>query len=338
MERYSRQVLFERIGDAGQRRLLSASVLIVVCGALGSAQAEALVRGGVGRLRIVDRDFVEESNLQRQTMFTEADARERLPKAIAARQHLRELNLDVEIEAEVADVNQSNIDRLIRGCELVLDGTDNFSSRYLINDASVKHGVNWIYGAAVGSYGATMTIRPGVRPCLRCIFEEAPPAASSPTCDTSGVIMPIISIVAAVQVTEALKLITGQHADLHDSLMSFDVWSNEWKAISLRDVAPSCVSCTLRSYPALEPDAADFATQLCGRDAIQISPRRSTRIDLKSLAERFRASGAVQLNPYLLRFRTGDVELTIFSDARAIIRGAEDITAARSLYARYIGI
>src|SRR5882724_57382 len=218
-ERYSRQILFDGIGASGQRRLLESRVLIVGCGALGSAHAESLARAGVGKLRIADRDFVEASNLQRQTMFTERDAADRIPKAIAAANHISEINGEIEVEAEIADVNYSNIERLAKDCDLVLDGTDNFATRYLINDACVKHQINWIYGAAVGSYGVTMTVRPGLTPCLRCVFEEVPPAASAPTCDTAGVIMPIINVVAAVQVTEALKLLTGEMAQLHNSLM-----------------------------------------------------------------------------------------------------------------------
>ena len=243
-ERYSRQILFSGIGQEGQRRLAQSRALIVGCGALGSAHAESLARAGVGRVRIVDRDFVEASNLQRQTRFTERDAAERMPKAIAAANHIREISRDVEVEPEIADVNYSNIERLISDCDVVLDGTDNFATRYLINDACVKHQTNWIYGAAVGSYGVTMTIRPNDSPCLRCIFPEAPAAASAPTCDTAGVIMPIINIVAAVQVSEALKLLTGQEKDLHNSLMQFDVWRNEWRRISIGDPVADCPTCS----------------------------------------------------------------------------------------------
>jgi molybdopterin/thiamine biosynthesis adenylyltransferase len=337
IERYSRQILFSGIGEAGQQRLLEARAVIIGCGALGTAQAEALARAGVGRLRIVDRDFVEASNLQRQTMFTERDAGERLPKAIACVNHLSEINSEIKTEAEIADVNHSNVERLIKDCDVVLDGTDNFATRYLINDACVKHGVNWIYGAAVGSYGVTMTVRPRVSPCLRCIFEEAPPAASAPTCDTAGVIMPIISVVAAVQVSEALKLLTGQTEALHNSLMQFDVWHNEWRRIVLSAPLPECQTCGLSRYEMLEAEAGDFAVSLCGRDAVQVSPRRSTQVDLPALAERLRAAGQVQINPYLLRLRAGDYELTVFQDARAIIRGTDDVPTARSLYARYVG-
>lgn len=336
-ERYSRQILFDGIGAAGQRRLLDSRAVIIGCGALGTAQAEALARAGVGRLRIVDRDFVETSNLQRQTMFTEQDAAERLPKAVACVNHLAAINSEIETEAIIADVNHTNVERLVEGCDVVLDGTDNFATRYLINDACVKHERSWIYGAAVGSYGVTMTIRPRMSPCLRCIFEEPPPAASAPTCDTAGVIMPIISIVAAVQVSEALKLLTGQTESLHNSLMQFDVWRNEWRRIKLGKPNAACLTCARGEYKMLEAEAGEFAGVLCGRDAVQLSPRHAARVDLLALAERLRAAGDVKVNPYLVRLRAGAYELTIFEDARAIIRGTDDIPMARSLYAKYIG-
>jgi adenylyltransferase/sulfurtransferase len=336
-DRYSRQILFERIGEEGQRKLLAAQVLIVGCGALGTAHAEALGRAGVGRLRLVDRDFVEPSNLQRQTMFTESDAEGRLPKAIAAANHLRQINSEVEIEPHVADVNYSNIEQLIDGCDLVLDGTDNFATRYLINDACVKHETNWIYGAAVGSYGVTMTIRPHQTACLRCVFEAAPPAGSAPTCDTAGVIMPIISFVSAVQVSETLKLLTGRRDDLHGSLMQFDVWRNEWRKIALGGPHADCATCGLGHYETLSPTSTETAAVLCGRDAIQISPSQPTTVNFRSLAERLRPAGDVKFNEYLLRFKTGPFELTVFQDARSIVRGTDEIATARSLYAKYIG-
>jgi molybdopterin-synthase adenylyltransferase len=335
-DRYSRQILFGGIGDEGQRRLFAARILVIGCGALGSAHAESLARAGVGHLRIVDRDFVEPSNLQRQTMFTESDAQNRLPKAIAAAHHLREINSTIEIEPHIVDVNHSNIEQLIDGCDVVIDGTDNFAIRYLINDACVKHETNWIYGAAVGSYGVTMTIRPHETACLRCVFEEAPPAASAPTCDTAGVIMPIINIVSAVQVAEAFKLITGRIEDLHGSLMQFDVWRNEWRRIGTGKSRADCPTCGLALYEALS-SASEGAAVLCGRDAIQISPAQPTRINFSSLAERLRRAGEVKFNEYLLRFKTGKFELTVFQDARSIIRGTDEIAVARSLYAKYIG-
>src|SRR5436190_7053864 len=336
-ERYSRQMLFQPIGADGQQRLSECRVVIIGCGALGSAQAESLTRAGVGTLRIVDRDFVELSNLQRQTMFTEDDAANRLPKAIAAANHLCQINSEVTVEPEIADVNHSNVERLIEGCNLVIDGTDNFATRYLINDACVRHGVNWIYGAAVGSYGVTMTIRPNVTPCLRCVFPEAPPAASAPTCDTAGVLMPIINIVAAVQVSEALKLLTGCGEDLHQSLMQFDVWRNEWRRISVGRPDAECATCARREFTTLKDERSDFAAVLCGRQAVQVSPAHPARINLATLGARLAASGEVKLNDYLLRFRTGEFEMTIFQDARSIIRGTDDLATARSLYAKFVG-
>src|SRR3712207_3966820 len=249
-----------------------------------------LARAGVGSLRIVDRDFVEESNLQRQTMFTEQDARERVPKAVAAARRVAEINSDVRCEAEVADVSHANVERLIRGRDLVLDGTDNFATRFLLNDACVKQGTAWVYGAAVGSYGVTMTVRPRVTPCLRCVFPEMPAAGSAPTCDTAGVIMPVISVVAAVQVAEVLKLLTGRLADLHGALMQFDVWRNGWRRRGLGNPAPDCTACALGRYDALEAESGDLVTVLCGRDAVQVSPRGAAKVDLPSLAERLRAA------------------------------------------------
>lgn len=336
-DRYSRQILFAGIGREGQSRLAISRALIIGCGALGSAQAEALARAGVGKLRIVDRDFVESSNLQRQTMFTESDAGQRLPKAIAAARHLREINSDIEVEPEIADVNHSNVERLMQDCDVVIDGTDNFATRYLINDACVKLGMNWIYGAAVGSYGVTMTIRPKVTPCLRCVFPETPAAATAPTCDTAGVIMPIINIVAAIQVSEALKLLTGNEEDLHSSLMQFDVWRNDWRRISIGQPVQNCPTCSLGRFETLQPENSEVAAVLCGRHAVQVSPAHPVRVDLTQLSKRLAPAGEVKGNDYLLRFRTGEFEMTIFQDARSIIRGTDDISTARSLYAKFIG-
>jgi molybdopterin-synthase adenylyltransferase len=336
-ERYSRQILFDRIGAGGQHRLLNSRAVIVGCGALGSAQAEALARAGVGTLRLVDRDFVEFSNLQRQTMFTEADAGARLPKAIACASHIREINSDIVVEPEIADVNHSNVERLIEDCDVVLDGTDNFATRYLINEACVKHEVNWIYGAAVGSYGVTMTIRPRETPCLRCVFPDPPPAASAPTCDTAGVIMPVINVVAAVQVTEAMKLLTNHVEDLHSSLMQFDVWRNEWRRIATGQRVANCQVCALQHFESLDARGDGFAAVLCGRHAVQISPPRPAQVDMAALRRKLQLAGDVNGNDYLLRFRTGDFEMTVFQDARSIIRGTDDIATARTLYAKFIG-
>jgi molybdopterin-synthase adenylyltransferase len=338
-ERYSRQILFDGIGSSGQEQLRESRVTIIGCGALGSAQAEMLARAGVGYLRIVDRDFVEVSNLQRQTMFTEHDASERIPKAAAAVKRIKEINSDIKAEAEILDVNRSNIERLIIDADLVLDGTDNFSTRYLINEACIKHKKNWIYGAAVGSYGLTMVIRPYTTPCLRCIFDEPPPPASSPTCDTAGVIMPIIYVVAALQISEALKLLTGQLDNLHQSLMQFDLWRNEWRRVGTGRRSADCQTCGLNRFDLLDADVeSESVAVLCGRNAVQISPSILTTINLIELAERLRKFGEVKVNQYLLKFNIEDYELTIFKDARLIVRGTDDETKARSLYAKYVGI
>lgn len=336
-ERYSRQILFSEIGKTGQEKLLDSRVLLVGCGALGAAQAEMLARAGVGKLRIVDRDFVEFTNLQRQTLYCESDAEQRLPKAIAAKKRLAEINSEIEVEAIVADVNHSNIENLIDGCHLVLDGTDNFQARYLINDACVKNGKQWIYGAAVSGYGATMTVRPDRTPCLRCVFEDMPSAGSAPTCDTAGVIMPIIATVAAVQVTEAIKILTGNFDALHGSLMQIDIWQSDWRKIRLKEPRANCLTCGQKRFEFLDAQAQDFVATLCGRDAVQIAPPQAVQIDLKNLAERLGKLGEVKQNEYLVRFQNGEYELTVFRDARAIIRGTDDPATARSVYAKYVG-
>jgi len=337
-ERYSRQILFSVIGETGQEKLLESRVLIIGCGALGCAHAETLTRAGIGFLRIVDRDFVEFSNLQRQTLFGESDAREKLPKAITAKKRLAEINSEIEIEAVVADVNHSNIESLIKDCDLILDGTDNFQTRYLINDACVKLKKTWIYGAAVSSYGVTMTIIPNATPCLRCIFEEMPDAGSSPTCDTAGVIQPIISTISAVQTTESLKILTGNFDVLHKSLLQFDVWQNDWRKIKLGEPTADCKTCGQRDFEFLEAENTEFSAVLCGRNAVQISPPKPARIDLPNLAEKLKYLGEVKQNEYLLRLTVGDFELTVFQDARAIIRGTDDVSIARSLYAKFVGV
>jgi len=337
-ERYSRQILFPQIGAAGQRKLADSRVLIVGCGALGASHAEMLSRAGVGKLRIVDRDFVEFTNLQRQTLFKESDASERLPKAAAAKARIAEINSEIDVEPLIADVNNSNVEGLIKDCDLVIDGTDNFQVRYLVNDACVKHEKTWIYGAAVSSYGTTMTIIPGKTPCLRCVFEEMPDAGSSPTCDTSGVIMPIIGSISAVQVAEAIKILTGRTDALHGSLMQIDVWENDWRKIKLAGPNPSCATCGRRVYEFLDADTPEFSAVLCGRNAVQIAPPKPVALDLNQLAARLAHINNVRQNEYLVRFDSGDYEMTVFADARAIIRGTDDIAAARSLYARFIGV
>ena len=338
IERYSRQILFSAIGADGQGKLSKARVLIVGCGALGAAHAETLTRAGVGHLRIVDRDFVEFSNLQRQTLYNEADARERLPKATAAKNRLAEINSEIEIEPVVADVNRSNIEQLLQNCDLVLDGTDNFQTRYLVNDACIKHGKTWIYGAAVSSYGATMTILPQKTPCLRCVFEEMPNAGTSPTCDTAGVIQPIINQISAVQTTEALKILTENYDSLHRSLIQIDVWRSDWRKIKLGAPNHDCPTCGDKNFEFLDGENAEFSAVLCGRNAVQIQPPKLTDLDLPMLAGKLKTLGDVKQNEYLLRLTVGEYELTVFRDARAIVRGTDDVSIARSLYAKFVGV
>lgn len=336
-ERYSRQILFPDIGREGQEKLLASRVLIVGCGALGASHAEMLSRAGVGKLRIVDRDFVEFTNLQRQTLFNESDAAERLPKAVAAKNRIAAINSEIDVEAVVADVNNSNIESLIEGCDVVIDGTDNFQVRYLLNDACVKHGTPWIYGAAVASYGTTMTIRPGETPCLRCIFEEMPDAGSSPTCDTAGVIMPIISSISAIQVAECLKLLIGGVEYLHGSLIQIDVWANDWRKIKLKGPAADCACCGNRNFEFLNADFREFAAVLCGRDAVQIAPPNAADIDLFSLAKKMSRHTLVKNNDHLVRFIFEGYDVVVFSDGRAIIKGTDDVVTARSIYAKTVG-
>lgn len=336
-ERYSRQILFQEIGKAGQEKLLNSRVLIVGCGALGASLAEMLSRAGVGSLRIVDRDYVEYTNLQRQTLFNEEDAEHRTPKAAAAKRRIAEINSGIDVEAIVADVNNSNIESLIDGCDIVIDGTDNFQVRYLLNDACVKHKKTWIYGAAVSSYGTTMTIVPGETPCLRCIFEEMPDAGSAPTCDTAGVIMPIISSISAIQVAEAIKLLVGDTASLHRSLIQIDVWQNDWRKIKLAEPNKDCKCCGQNIYEFLDAETQEFSAVLCGRNAVQIAPAKRVDLDLDAFADKIKFVTAVNQNEYLVRFTVDENEVTVFSDGRAIIKGTDDISTARSIYSRFVG-
>jgi len=332
--KYSRQILFQPIGMEGQEELLRSSAVLIGCGALGTAQANALVRAGVGRVRIIDRDFVEESNLQRQLLFDEADAASSLPKAVAAERKLRAINSDVRVEGVVADVEGQNIESLVAGFNLILDGTDNFTARYLINDASVKLDIPWIYGAVVGSYAATLNIVPGRTPCLACVFPKAPEGVHD-TCDTVGVIGPAVAWAAAIQTTEALKILLGCFDELHGSLFSCDLWKNHSQRVRPK-ISPDCRVCGAREFTHLNVRTA-ATTTLCGRDAVQISPSESRNLNLSQLRSRLEPLGSVRLNEYLLRFRVGVNDLTVFADGRAIIKGTHDPAMARSLYAKYIG-
>lgn len=339
-ERYSRQILFDGIGEAGQARLNESCAVIIGCGALGAVQAETLARAGVGKLILVDRDFVEESNLQRQIMFEESDARERLPKAIAAARRIGRVNSDIQVEPLVTDVNFKNIEEIIADADVVLDGTDNFETRFLINDACVKMNKAWIYGAAVGSYGLTMTVLPHQTPCLRCVLEAMPDPGSGETCDTAGVLMPIISIIASLQAVEAIKILTGQKEKLHGALVRVDVWDFQINKINLANFSgqDECPVCSEDEFEFLRGAGRQVAVSLCGRNAVQIGQSGSSKIDFQSLATRLKPLGDVAFNDFLLRFRVEDYDITVFRDARSIIKGTNDINVARGIYARYIGI
>jgi molybdopterin/thiamine biosynthesis adenylyltransferase len=331
--RYSRQIRFAPLGEDGQRRIRAARVAVVGCGALGSFQAEALARAGVGGLTIVDRDYVEPSNLQRQWLFEEADAAAALPKAIAAERSLARINSRVRVTAMVADLTPANIHELLDESELILDGTDNFETRYLINDYCVSRQSPWIYGAAVGSYGVTMPILPQRSACFRCVYPE-PPDGSQPTCETAGVLNSVTAMVAALQVADALKLLcTGS---LDPRLTTLDVWSGAMRRIELPARDPDCPACGFRQFPHLDGERRT-PISLCGRNAVQIHERRSA-IDLEDLKRRLMPLGEVRANEFGLRFFCPPYEMTIFRDGRAIVKGTTDPGLARSLYARFIGV
>ena len=333
--RYSRQILFAPIGEAGQERLLGSRAVLVGCGALGTSLANLLVRAGLGSLRIIDRDFVEPSNLQRQTLFDEADAREALPKAVAAERKLRAINADVRVEGVVADLDPRNAEELLSGFPLILDGTDNFETRFLLNDAAVKLGVPWIYAAAVSSYGVTLTILPGATPCLACLLEMRPDQGLEETCDTVGVLAAAAGVIASIQAAEAIKLLTGNREGLGGRLISFDVWSGRFQAVGVARNA-ECRACARHEFRYLEGDAQPHIS-LCGRDSVQIH-ERSRQLDLAALRQRLAPTvEEVRNNDFLLRFRVAPYELTVFADGRAIVKGTRDPGVARSLYARYIG-
>ena len=338
-EKYSRQILFAGIGEAGQEKLLASSAVLAGCGALGTVVASLLVRAGLGRLRIIDRDFVEPSNLQRQTLFDEADARDALPKAVAAERHLRAVNAGAEVEGIVADLTPANAAKLLAGFPLILDGTDNFETRLLLNDAAISLGVPWIYAAAVGSYGVTMTIRPFETACLACLLESGERShaiGAEETCDTVGVLASAAGVVASIEATEAMKLLAGKPEALHGQLVSCDVWTGKFQSIrAARN--PDCRACGRREFSFLAGEAQPHIT-MCGRDSVQIH-ERSRRLDLAELGRRLAAASAAEVrnNDFLLRFRVPPYEMTVFADGRAIVKGTKDPAVARSLYARYLG-
>jgi adenylyltransferase/sulfurtransferase len=339
--RYSRQVLFQGIGPSGQARIRCSSVLVVGGGALGSIASEVLVRAGIARLRLVDRDYVDESNLQRQSLYDERDLREGVPKAVAACRKLQRINGEVEIDARVEDVHAGNVLALFEGIDLVLDGTDNFETRYLLNDASVKTGVPWIYAACVGSYGMSFVVRPGATACLRCLLEEEPPPGTSPTCDTAGVIAPAVHAVSAFQLAEALKILAGRWEALTGAVLSLDVWQGRADSFRPRGRRGDCPACGLGRLDYLGGASESQTITLCGRNAVQVRPGKPAALALEEVAARLRQTGEaseIAVNSYLLRWKLDGREIVLFPDGRAIVQGTQDPAEARSLYARYVGM
>jgi adenylyltransferase/sulfurtransferase len=337
LERYARQLLFGGIGEAGQRKLLAAKAVVIGCGALGSVIANHLARAGVGHLVIADRDFIELNNLQRQILFDEEDIARGLPKAVAAAQKLRRINSAIRIEPVVTDVHFANIETLIAGAACVLDGTDNLETRYLINDACLKNGIPWIYGGVIGGSGMSMTILPRQTPCLRCVFAEMHAPGTAATCDTVGVLGPVVAAVASVEAAEAMKLITG-NGRRNEGLITVDLWENRFDTIAITERTKDCPACGKGHYEFLAAREGIHTTALCGHNAVQVSVKSAAGIDLAALAGKLRPVGDVAVNEFMLRLKVTGHELTVFPDARAIIQGTTDVSVAKTLYAKYVGM
>ncbi len=337
--RYDRQARFAPLGVEGQRRLASARALVCGCGALGSVVAETLVRAGVGFVRIVDRDFVELNNLQRQVLYDEQDVVGNLPKAIAAANKLRRINSEIEIEPIVADITHLNIAKLAGDIDVIVDGTDNFGTRLLVNDFAVKHGKPWVYGGCIGAEGQTMTILPGETACLACLIADAPPPGTTPTCDTAGIIGPIVNVVASIEAAEALKILSGHREAVSRRLAIIDLWDNQVRHVDLTKLAVGgdCRVCKHREFLWLSGERGDASAVLCGRNAVQLSAVAGTAISLDDLASRLKPVGRVERNPYLVRLYIDSYVLTVFADGRTIVGGTNDVATARTVQARYIG-
>lgn len=333
-DRYSRQILFPGIGPEGQKLLGQSRVAVVGCGATGTCVSSLLARAGVGTILIIDRDYVESSNLQRQTLFDEADAAESLPKAVAAARKIAAFNSEIHVHAEVADLTPENIERLLADSDLLLDATDNFETRYLLNDFAVKQSKPWIYAAAVGAYAATMNILPGETACLSCIF-PLPPEGTVETCDTAGILNSAVNWVGSIQATEAMKLLVGARDKARRTLLSFDLWTNHRAEMSNGHPRPDCRTCAHQEFPHLAGESRPHIT-LCGRNSVQIHERRRP-VDFKIMTARLQPHGKVKHNDFVLKFWRDPYEMTLFPDGRAIIKGTSDAAVARSLYARFIG-
>jgi adenylyltransferase/sulfurtransferase len=337
--RYDRQARFAPLGQAGQQRLAKSRALVCGCGALGSVIAETLARAGVGFLRIVDRDFLELNNLQRQVLYDETDVAEGLPKAIAAANKLRRINSEITIEPVVADVTHHNIAALAADVEVIVDGTDNFATRFLVNDFAVKSRIPWVYGGCIGAEGHSMTIQPGDSPCLACFMAEAPPPGTTPTCDTAGILGSIVNVIASIEACEALKILSGRREAASRKLTMIDLWDNHVRHVDLsrlRD-AGDCRVCKQGQFDWLSGERADATATLCGRNAVQLSPPPGTQLSLPELAARLAGIGQVQRNAFLLRLTVDSYVLTVFPDGRTVVGGTNDIATARTLHARYIG-
>lgn len=335
--RYSRQQLFHPIGQKGQQSLKQKHVLMIGAGALGSASAEALVRAGIGRLTLIDRDYVEWSNLQRQQLYTELDAQEKMPKVIAAKKRLQQINTEVEIRVGIMDACTESLLPLLEDVDVMVDATDNFDVRFVMNDLAQKYRIPWVYGSCVGSYGATYTIVPGKTPCLHCLLNVMPHTGM--TCDTVGIISPTVQIVAAYQVAEVFKLLVGDDKALRKSYLTFDVWQNQHYEINVEKIRQvDCPSCGDKpTYPYLSYENQTKLQILCGRDAVQIRPPKPIHYSLDQLANQLRSYGEVQVNPYLLSCQADDYRIVIFQDGRVVIHGIQDIQKAKSIYYRLLG-
>jgi len=336
MSRYSRQELFAGVGREGQERIRRARVLVVGCGALGSAVAETMARAGVASLTVADRDVVEVTNLQRQSLFDEEDAALARPKALAAEGRLRRINSEVAVRGLVADVDADLAARLVAEADLVLDGTDNFETRYVLNDVCLRAGVPWVYGACVAAHGAALAVCPGRTPCLRCVLGERPVAGTGETCDTAGVVAPIVQVVAGIQAAEALKILAGRVGALVGGLVTVDLWAGAFDVARIEGTAPWCPSCTEGRFDYAQAPRSPAAV-LCGRDAVQIGGDGAA-VDVPALATRLRGAGEVVANAHLVRLRAPDAELVVFADGRAIVKGTADPARARALLARYMGV
>lgn len=339
-ERYSRQIILPGWGREGQVRLAQKTAAVVGCGALGSHIASHLVRAGVGRLILADRDFVEWHNLPRQALYVESDAAAAVPKAVAAARRLRRINSMVEVQEHVVDVNADTVEQLIDDADLVMDAADNFEVRYLVNEACVKRGIPWVYGGVLGTYGLTAPIIPGETPCLRCLLGPMPPVGAVPTCETAGVLGPVVAIIAALEVTEGLKILLGREEELLRSLVMVDAWSGDFERAQMQKGETRCPVCDEGRYELLEAQRGSVTTVLCGQNAVQIRPRPVQSLDLAALAERLSqvpAAGSVIVNEYLLQVDLEGFQLTVFPDGRTIVKGTDDPARARALCARYIG-